>query len=66
MSEVTRRVAFCGLAEKKPQRADSDLEEVSTTCGSGWVHMQLESYAALCSRTHPLPQVVLTSSNNDF
>jgi len=39
------------------------LEEVSTTCGSGWVGDQLRSIpVGSRSLTHPLPQVVLTSS----
>ena len=38
----------------------SDLEEVSTTCDSGWVRSPLSSRPQL--RTHPLSQVVLTSS----
>ena len=33
---------------------------VSTTCGSGWV--DLSSIKPVAIRTHPLPQVVLTSS----
>jgi len=42
------------------------LEEVSTTCGSGWVN---DWHAVLISNpigTHPLPQVVLTVSNDNF
>jgi len=45
------------------------LDTVSTTCGSGWV----DDERAILLRafefwrfTHPLPQVVLTVSNNDF
>jgi zinc protease len=43
-----------------PQPAMSHLEEVSTTCGSGWVNGRHQE-----SLTHPLPQVVLTSSNTE-
>jgi hypothetical protein len=46
-------------------------DEVSTTCGSGWVDDQLCDIRNdfECVRlTHPLPQVVLTVSSgiNDF
>src|SRR5687767_14347569 len=43
-------IAPCFIAEL------SFGHEVSTTCGSGWVYS-----ATSRSRTHPLPQVVLTS-----
>jgi hypothetical protein len=39
------------------------LDRVSTTCGSGWVNRT--KLARFESLTHPLPQVVLTVSNND-
>ena len=41
------------------------LEEVSTTRGSGWVNqtgLKINNNIAIQSSTHPLPQVVLTSS----
>jgi len=58
------------------------LEKVSTTCGSGWVrsHQVVEDIretvriyglkrkfsGATRLRTHPLPQVVLTSSKFNY
>ena len=44
------------------------LEEVSTTCGSGWVDENMRySYRFWTAKlTHPLPQVVLTPPNRDF
>jgi hypothetical protein len=40
--------------------AESSLEEVSTTCGCGWVREQRKN--PFCLKPHPLPLVVLTSS----
>jgi DNA-binding response OmpR family regulator len=47
---------------------ESNLEAVSTTCGSGWVnHPDSNSTAkSHASSTHPLPQVVLTASKFDL
>src|SRR6185369_17772297 len=47
-----------------PQNSEFLLDTVSTTCGSGWVRQPSDIATRL--RTHPLPQVVLTVSNNNF
>ena len=44
-----------------PQKSVLGLEEVSTTCDSGWVRSRADR-SARGLRTHPLSQVVLTVS----
>jgi hypothetical protein len=48
--------------------SDWMVDEVSTTCGSGWVEDQLCDITndfEYVRVTHPLPQVVLTVSKRD-
>ena len=45
------------------------MEEVGPTRGSGWVDDQTAIFPLVLKPdrlTHPLPRVVLTSSNNDL
>jgi glycosyltransferase involved in cell wall biosynthesis len=50
-----------------PRSRKSLGQEVSTTCGSGWVRGTNFAETADCAAlTHPLPQVVLTSSMFDL
>src|ERR1043165_67986 len=53
----------------RANECDVDWGRVSTTCSSGWLsHPDAKSIAMshVSAATHPLPQVVLTVSNDDL